>query len=363
VSIARPVAARHARRPDFSGRDLLLARGQGLRVDADFEPTLLPTAARMLQEAIEDATGAPTTSVAGSVMVSVDEPQAAEWPARESYQLTVSEAGARIAAPAEDGAFLGMMTLIDLVRSQPAGDARILGVHVTDEPALPWRIGADAGLAKPATAQNAARKLARMKLNMALVPRSESAEGVDEAAAAALREVGIEPVAVISGDAEYGAVVAMADAVERLDARFLLVSPPLMEAPAAGSPLPWEQAPLREIADFARRHRGEVDVIMPAAARTMADGEVTGVPIGFEGWPGDVVAALYPSRNAEQALSSMAELHGEGIRTVVYHFGESDGVLRALRARADGLDCLGALITDETPEGADRAWRGLPGGE
>lgn len=365
VSIARPVAARHARRPDFSGRDLLLARGQGLRVDADFEPTLLPAAARMLQEAIEDVTGAPTASVAGTVTVSVDEPQATDWPERESYHLSVSETGAQIAAPTEAGAFLGMMTLIDLVRPEPEGDARVLGVHVSDRPALPWRIGSDPGLAKPATCANAARKLARMKLNMALVPRDETGGGADEAATAALREVGIEPVVVVSGDAEGGPRAAMANAVARLDARCVLVSPPLMDAPPPGAPLPWESAPLSEVAEFAADRRGEVTVIVPAAARTIADDDekVVGVPIGFEGWPEEIVASLYPSRDAEQALARMATLDSDGIRTVVYHFGELDGVMRALRAREGGYACRGALITGETPEAADRAWRGLPADE
>ena len=132
-----------------------------------------------------------------------------------------------------------------------------------------------------------------------------------------------------------------------------------------GAPLPWEEAPLSEVADFAREHRDRVTVLMPAAARTMAadDSRVTGVPIDFEGWPQAIVAAIYPSRDTEQALAQMAKLDGDDIRSVVYHFGEFNGVVRALRAREAESGCRGVLITQESPEGADLAWRGLPAEE
>ncbi|MFW5866612.1 MAG: glycoside hydrolase family 20 zincin-like fold domain-containing protein [Armatimonadota bacterium] len=354
VTIARPVAARHARRPDFSGADLLLAQGEGLRVDADFEPRLLPQAAEMLQEAIEDMTGAPITSVGAAVRVSVDEPRASEWPERESYRLTVNESGATISAPAEQGAMWGMMTLIDLLRPEPGGGARVVAVDVRDEPALPWRIG----MMRPGEgAANAARTLARLKLNMALLPRDATGGGADEGAAASLRELGVEPVVVVSGDSDGGVEGAMRDATDRLNARYLFVSPPMTDSPTPGAALPWSEAPLSAVARLAS---GDVTVMAPAAARTRDEaGGVDGVPISLDGWPQDVVAVIHPSSNADQALGRLAELDAAGVRSVVYHFDGVDGVSRALTARAHGVDCMGALISENVPSDADRAWRGF----
>jgi hypothetical protein len=358
VTIARPVAAHHARRPDYSGSDLLLASGEGLRVDADFRPSLLPVAARMLQEAIEDLTGAPTTRVAGAVSVSVDEPQATGWPERESYRLSVGEAGVTIAAPAEEGAFRGMMTLLDLIRADPGGGARVVAVDAREAPALPWRIGSDHGLSAAATSANAARKLARMKLNMALAPHDASGGVADGAAVEALREVGIEPVLVVSGDTPGGARPAMEEAVARLDVRYLFVSPPLVEAPVPGAPLAWSEAPLSEIAAFAAEHRDELTIIVPAAARAPMYSSISGVPISLEGWPREIVAAIHPSQDADRALQRASELARSGARSIFYHFDGFDGVSRALSAREEGIECMGALITAEVARGADLSWRG-----
>jgi hypothetical protein len=112
---------------------------------------------------------------------------------------------------------------------------------------------------------------------------------------------------------------------------------------------------------FAREH-SEVTVIVPAAARKRAGdaGGVEGVAISVDGWPREVVAAVYPSRSPEQCLQRLEELDDAGVRSIVYHFGQFDGASRALTARASGLQCMGALIADGAPEGADRAWRGLP---
>lgn len=330
VTIAPPVPARHARAPDYSCPDLLLACGEALRVDAGFRPRLLPQAARMLQEAIEDLAGARTTAVGATVTVSVDTPEATDWPARESYRLTVCESGVTINAPAEEGAFRAMMTLIDLIRAEPGGAVRILGVDLHDRPALPWRL-AVGHVADP----NTARKMARLKLNMALVDARR-----DDAASVAtqLRSLAIEPVLTIGASDADDLTGAMRDALRRLEARFLLVTEP---SPA--------------VTAFAREHAERVAVMAPAG-----DSDP-------EAWPEEIVALVAADGDEEP----LRRRFGAGVRYVLGDLEPSAGaaVAPALERMAAGDRCLGAVIglagpdARSTQELADLAWRGLPAGE
>ncbi|MEA3403164.1 MAG: glycoside hydrolase family 20 zincin-like fold domain-containing protein [Armatimonadota bacterium] len=364
VSIGPPVETRQAAvEADFSAHDLVLEVGDGLRVNADFEPSVLPQAAEMLQEAIEDLTGGPAERVAAAVSVSVPQPETTQWPARESYHLRVSEEGVRIDAPAERGAFWGMMTLIDLLRPQPDGGARILAVDVRDQPALPWRIGIDGDLLGGGRAGNAARRLARLKLNMALVAYSagEQPSG-DAAVVAALRDVGIEPIIGIPATCPVRPTAVMADIQTRLHANLVGIDPWRDREPLSGS-LDWTDPVLaagREAAE-------EMTVLVPAytCSDFLSDGggECKPLPSGeMERWPREIVACLLPDTHSEAAARQMAAAEASGIRYVVRDDTSGDGADAALRARNRIGDCLGVAIggrDEPQQEAADLAWGGV----
>lgn len=361
VAIGPPLPEPALSVPDFSADDLRLTPGEGLRVEADFEPRLLPAAAEMVQEAIADLTGTPITKAGATLRISLQDPPATEWPDREAYQLRVDRDGAEIVARSEQGAFWGMMTLLDLLRPEPEGGARVVAVSVRDAPKLPLRIGSHEGLSDPVTAANAARVLARLKYNAAVIPRA-SDDDSDEVAIDAVRDLGIEPVILISGDAP-DLNAAMQDAVERVGARFLCISPPVDDGAAPDEPLAWSSPPLSDVAAFAAEHQQAVTVMMPAAARTRAaDGgqEFTGVPISLETWPAAVVACLYPSAAPDHALSAAREIDERGASSVFYHFEGRDGALRALQARAEGIRTVGVLATGDLAGAAELAWQGPP---
>lgn len=249
VEIGAPVnEACEIGRAVFSGADLVLRPGEGLRVDADFTPRFLPTAAEMLQEALEDVTGRPTERVAGAVTVSVPQPETTDWPARESYHLSVCSTGITIEAPAEQGAFWAMMTLIDLIRPEPDGGARILAVDAHDQPALPWRIGS---AWKGGPLANSVRRLARLKLNLAEVGVDELADG--QALAAALRSVGIEPAVYLPAAPNGDTAASLEQASARAGLRYLVT----------GAPDGWVER-------FAEAHPG-IEVIRPPAQMARID--------------------------------------------------------------------------------------------
>lgn len=337
VFIGPPLETASADRPRFTGLDLVLAPGAGLRVDADFRPRLLPQAARMLQEAMQDLSGHPVSATDAAVMVNVKQPPATVWPEREAYHLRVTEQGAHISAGAEEGAFWGMMTLIDLLRPEPDGGVRVVAVDVDDRPMLPWRIAGAVSSTDPA---NEARRVARLKLNMAVVsyPRDDCAELVAE-----LQSVGIAPVIFLSGNVADDLPAAMEDAVSRLGAHHLLVVPP--STPAADvSP------PLLAVAAFARERADDVTVIVPVGGAS---------PMARDGWPAEVVA-LVPSTDPD-TLRWCSE---SGVSFVVAEEDDQEpaAVRRALEARADGSPCLGAMIMSPrhgTDHQADLAWRGM----
>ncbi len=375
VAIAKPVRACEARPPDYAGADLVLAQGQGLRVDADFEPRLLPQAAQMLQEALEDVTGARTTSIGAGVLVSVSRPEATGWPERESYSLKVCETGVTIDAPAEEGAFHGIMTLIDLIRAEPGGGARIVAVDVQDRPALPWRMAMGADFSDPA---NTARTLARLKLNMALVDyEAEGCAGM----VSELRSVGVEPVLSLGANEADDVTGAMQDAVTRLGARYVLVSPPSAPAAEDGAVRPhhWDEPPLSEVAAFAREHAREVTVIVPASRavttplHSVVEFSISSVVLVTpEGWPREVVAVL-PARPGGMDAEHLAPWHDAGVRYVLtdWMFLQPETVAQALGERAAGAACLGVEVGLDGVRGAeqlaeqmaDLAWRGMPAEE
>jgi len=352
VTIGPPAEATVADRPIFrSANDLALAPGDGLRVDADFAPRLLPAAAEMLREAIEDATGRPAGRVASTVTVSVAQPEATDWPARESYHLAVSTDGVTIEAPAEHGAFWGMMTLIDLIRPEPDGGARILAVDVTDGPALPWRIGVDQSLIVGEDAINGARRLARLKLNMGLVA---SGPPQSEQAAEAMRDHGVEPVAFVPDYPDSHDVPAdLRDAVERLAARHVLLSYWYRGA------LDWESEPLATALALAQDGAAEVIVLLeetgppsgPAPGRAL---EVLSQAVGQ--WPTDIVLAM-PSGPPPEAQAELGgTLGARGISWVAD--GSGRDAMGDLLAQPG---CVGVIVVGaDLSAGADLAWRALP---
>ena len=343
VSVAREVAG-----PVFSGADLVLRPGDGLRVDADFTPRLLPAAAEMLQEALEDATGHPTERVARPVVVSVPQPETADWPARESYHLSVCNTGITIDAPAEQGAFWAMMTLIDLIRPEPSGGARILAVDVHDQPALPWRIGVDQRLIVAGDVVNAARRLARLKLNMGLVFSTQLTSEI----AATLRSHAVEPVALVTVDPDAGAAsAALLNASEAPQARYLLLSIPVTAVPE------WTTEPLTTALAVARSDAAEVVVSLePGSGRPGVSLEemleITRQAI--PSWPKEVAFAL-PSIHARDLVEPLEQ---RGARWVtVLHRTPGD------RTEIGGRGCVGAIMFgDHAEDAANLAWRGLPQG-
>ncbi len=364
VAIGPPVATDRGAGPVFAPHhDLVLAPGEGLRVDADFTPRLLPAAAEMLQEAIEDLTGRPVQRVAAGVSISVAQPESADWPARESYHLTVGEGGIKIEAPAETGAFWAMMTVIDLLRREPDGGSRILAVDVEDKPTLPWRIGSDDRLGEPSHCRTAARALARLKLNLALVEyEGEGEHRGDTAAVAALRAVGIEPVLIISADCPLPPDAALADARARLGARCFVVEPRWHREPVPDR-LDWSEPALQA----ARVAAGEVTVIMPAFAvtghRDNGGHQFEALPPeALDDWPREVVACLLPPTHSEQAARAVVAAEAGGLRYVIFDDRGLNGAAAAVRRRERDTGCLGVMITqghELRQKAADLAWSGL----
>ncbi len=363
VTIGPPIEARVVGRPAFgTSRDLVLGPGDGLRIDADFAPRLLPAAAEMLQEALEDITGQATERTAATVSVSVPQPESTEWPARESYHLTVRDSGVTIEAPAEQGAFWAMMTLIDLMRAEPAGGARILAVDVADEPALPWRIGSHHALEDRAHSENAARSLARLKLNMVLVGYdwSDPPER-DTGAVAALRTVGLEPIIGIATDCPVRPEAALADARARLDASHFLVEPWWDRDPVRGQ-LDWGEPGLRAALDAAE----EITAIVPAYTylghHDNGGGEFEALAPGeLDDWPGEVIACLLPETHSGAAGEEVVAAEAKGVRYIIVDDRELEGTAAAVRARQRTTSCLGVVITqwgELQEQAANTAWRG-----
>ncbi len=366
VRIGPPLPPQEARGPDFTGTDLVLAPGDGLRVDADFDPGLLQQAAEMLREALEDTTGSATARVAAAVSVSVARPETTQWPARESYHLTVSGDGVTITAAAEQGAFWGMMTLIDLIRAEPGGGARILAADVEDGPALPWRMGSHHALEELPHSQNAARSLARLKLNMAFVSHDWSdAPERDAAAVAALREVGLEPIIGITADSPVLPEAAMADSRSRLGTRIFAVEPWWDRDPVRGR-LDWGEPGLRAALDASRASTVIVPAFTYLGHLSNGGGRYEALPTDeVKRWPREVVACLLPATHSEAAAAEVAAAEARGLRYVVLADRELQGAEAAVRARERYANCLGVAIMqwhEGQTRAADLAWRGTSAG-
>lgn len=361
VDAACPVAG-----PDFSGADLVLRPGDGLRVDADFTPRLLPAAAEMLQAALEDATGHPTERVAGTVLVSVPQPETTEWPARESYHLSVCNTGITIEAPAEQGAFWAMMTLIDLIRPEPSGGARILAVDVHDQPALPWRIGVDPDLMYGIDPENGVRRLARLKLNAGLVlwyPRPRRAGEVEPdnplsvGSIETMRQHGIEPAAYLSQVGEpdaQGMGEALREITRNLRTRFVSLELWLRESPA----IDWTAEPLSTAITVARS--GEANVVVsfeaPPPAGVSPEGMLEIMLQAIPSWPTEVVFAIPSGFAGDQLNQIAAALDSRDVRWMAALRGS-----RADVAPIGAPSCVGAIVFSDHPEdAANLAWRGLP---
>ncbi len=353
VIIGPPAEVSVADRPIFRpGDDLVLASGDGLRIDADFTPRLLPAAAEMLQEAIEDATGRPTQRVAATVTVSVAQPEVTDWPACESYHLNVGPAAVTIEAPAEQGAFWAMMTLIDLIRPEPGGGARILAADVTDRPALPWRIGVDPSLIVGKDAANGARRLARLKLNMGVVAsRPDLASEVVDT----MRDHGVQPVAYVmdfgsDGEASYDPASAMRDAVERWGARYILLD---QRAGSASD----DRAAMQAALELARDNPVEA-IVRPYLPPEGPGSEehLAALREALANFPAEAIPVLKISSSRGSGSGELEVQPPPGIRYLV----DGSAVL-ALRARQESDACLGAIFMDtDLPRAADLAWRGLP---
>ncbi len=127
------------------------------------------------------------------------------WPATESYRLRVSLDGARIEAATERGAFLGLMTLVDLISitpDMPDGTVAIPGCEIEDWPAMPFRATYMGGLPRDEDSRLAwCHRFARLKLNAVVIEDSiwfhlDDAENrrLAQAASADFRSYGLEPI-------------------------------------------------------------------------------------------------------------------------------------------------------------------------
>lgn len=352
VEIGPPVSeACEVAMPVFSGADLVLRPGDGLRVDADFTPRLLPAAAEMLQEALEDATGHPTERVAGAVMVSVPQPETTDWPARESYHLSVCNTGITIEAPAEQGAFWAMMTLIDLIRPEPSGGARILALNVHDQPALPWRIGVDPDLMYGIDPENGVRRLARLKLNMGVVA---SRPDLTSEVAESLRAHGVQPVAYVIDfrrwEESYDPAAAVHDAVERWGAGYILLD---QRAGSASDDRPAMQAAL----ELARGNAVEVIVYphLPTRGGPGSEERLSALHGALASLPKGAIPVLEIASPGGPGSGTLGIQPPPGVRYLV-----DDSAVLALRARQESDACLGVMLVVEQEAAANLAWRGLP---
>ncbi len=139
VRVAGPVAEAGENRVAYgsAGNDLVLASGEGLRIEPPPASERLRAAAEMLDEAVEDLGSFPlnttrrTRTVRLVVLSGGDETQ--------SYRLIVDRNGVTIEAASDVGAQWAMMTLIDLMRPEPGGGVRVLTADVAGHHELAGR--------------------------------------------------------------------------------------------------------------------------------------------------------------------------------------------------------------------------------
>ncbi len=359
VSIGPAVPQDEGQEPVYGGAtdDLVLGLGEGLKVEAP-ESGVLANGAAMVREALAEKMRSKPTRIGAMLRVTVREPPVVEWPACESFHLEVDAEGARIEAPAEQGALWGMMTLIDLMRSEPGGGVRILSAQVDDRPDLPWRLGWAEGLAGDApSVLNAIKKLVRLKMNMVMVAAGTPCEGPDDwelrgqSVAALAREWGLEPVAALSSCLSPSPETleeAARATIEELGARYLMVDL------CCG---PWDGALARRLGAMARSFDPPVTLLSRFIVGDRPQGEVRAI---LNDWPREIVMVC-------DGESLASPRFGLGLRSLAAqgapHLLEVDGdaaalAQRALAARARGERWLGlAGWGPDLEETANAAWR------
>ncbi len=354
VRIAAPVAACADTTVAFGApeADLVLAPGEGLRFEGSAAAQGAQAVMEMVAEAVDDLATVPPTVAGKTVSVHVAGGPG-HWPQTEAYRLRVSDEGVNVEAGGEAGVRWALMTLVDLMRSDDDGGVRVMAAESEDAPDLPWRGAWAAGPDSQAT--NLVRKLARLKMNVALVPATTTSQGEDDwevvgrdACEEALRH-GLEPVAaLLSKQATASGMQVAAETVARnLPVDYLMVAYPggwdseVGEAVLAGA----AQAgrPITVICKL------DVDSVTTeqAAAKLAA-------------WPTEVIALVGSEcvgvPELADALGKAAE------RGVTYLLGvegaAGPGAQAALSARLAGRNCLGVLALGDDPEAvANAAWQ------
>ena len=362
VRIGPELAENEGQQPAYgsASRDLVLPPGEGLKVETP-RSGLLANGAAMVRGALAERMRSKPARIGATVRVAVSGPETVEWPAREGFLLEVDAEGARIEAATEQGALWGMMTLIDLMRSEPGGGVRILAAAVHERPDLPWRIGWAEGLAGDASSiLNGVRKLVRLKMNMVIVAAGTPSEGPDDwelrgrSTAALARQWGLEPVVALSSclSPSPGTLEAAARAaIEELEARYLMVDL------CCG---PWDSALAGRLGAVARSFDPPVTLLSRFVADDRPQAEVRSI---LNQWPREIVMVCdgecLDSPRLGPALRSLA------VRGAPYLL-EVDGdpaplAQRASAARARGEQCLGlAGWGPELEETANAAWRAPP---
>jgi len=354
VRIAVPVAAAGGDSVAYgpAGSDLILAGGEGLRVEPPPVGESLRAAAEMLDEAVEDLGSFPLTTASRTRSVRLAVVSGSNQP--ESYRLTVDRTGVTIGATSDAGAQWAMMTLIDLMRPEPGGGVRILSADVTDAPDLPWRAGWVEGSGTMTV--NAVRKLALLKMNMALIPATTNSQGegdwevIGQRACDEARRHGLEPVAALQ--CVYGATADGLEIAVEAVARNLPVNYLLVVYPGA-----WDaelgDAVLGAVASVGRP-------IQVLAALDMSRLSTTQAAAALAIWPESVIAICGPecvrAPELSEALRAAAD---RGVRYLLAADDEPAAMARAaLSARVSGTQCLGLVALDTAPEAvANAAWR------
>lgn len=336
-----------------AAQDLVLAPGQGLKIVAPPHP-VLSAASEMLSRVLDDLAPMPLTRPGAPVRVELSGTRTEQWPARESYRLSVSPDGVRVTASAPVGAAWGLMSLADLLRPEPQGGVRILAAEVSDGPDLPWRAGWVTGPAGEAV--NGVRRLARLKLNTALIAASSPSQGegdwevIGREACEAARRHGLEPVAVLQCAADPTRS-GLALAVETV-ARNLAVQMLMINYPGA-----WEAEVGEAILAAAGRVEQPLTLLSTLDAAGRAPDQVARV---LRDWPGEVVLVLAQELAAQPEVArALADAAARGVRYVLAVGADARAAARlALQARARGDACLGLIAPPHDPEPtANAAWR------
>ena len=335
-----------------SDNDLALGPGEGLRIEPPPASERLRAAAEMLDEAVEDLGSFPLTINRRTLRVRLLMVSGPDQP--ESYRLIVDRTGATIEAASAAGAQWAMMTLIDLMRSEPGGGVRILAADVAEAPDLQWRAGWVEGSGTMTV--NAVRKLARLKMNVALIPATTNSQGegdwevIGRRACDEARRHGLEPVAAllcVHGATAEGLKIAVETVARNLPVNYLLVIYP-------GA---WDAELGDAVLDAVARAGRPITVLTALDTDRLS---TTKAAAALAIWPESVIAICGPEcvRTPELAEALRAAT-GRGVRYLLAADHEPAAMARAaLSARVAGAQCLGLVALDAAPEAvANAAWR------